>query len=110
MVGTAQSLLKQEYKDDISLEDAIGIVLRVMSKTMDSTTLGSEKRASSSSLIPFLFFLALTHATAVEFATLTLDPAVAHKPRAKLFRPAEIDALLKKHDLAKKEDDAEMKS
>jgi 20S proteasome subunit alpha 3 len=46
----------------------------------------------------------------VEFATLTLDPAIAHKPRAKLFRPAEIDALLKKHDLAKKEEDAEMKS
>lgn len=42
--GTAQSLLKQEYKDDISLDEAIGIVLRVMSKTMDSTTLGSEKR------------------------------------------------------------------
>lgn len=46
-VGTAQSLLKQEYKDDISIDDAIGLVLRVMSKTMDSTTLGNEKRASS---------------------------------------------------------------
>ena len=42
--GTAQSLLKQEYKDDISVEDAAALVLRVMSKTMDSTTLGSEKR------------------------------------------------------------------
>jgi 20S proteasome subunit alpha 3 len=38
-------LLKQEYKDDVTVEDAIGIILRVMSKTMDSTTLGSEKRA-----------------------------------------------------------------
>jgi 20S proteasome subunit alpha 3 len=44
--GTAQSLLKQEYKDDISVEEAIGLVLRVMSRTMDSTTLGSEKRRS----------------------------------------------------------------
>lgn len=44
--GTAQSLLKQEYKDDIEVKDAIGLVLRVMSKTMDSTTLGSEKRKS----------------------------------------------------------------
>lgn len=44
--GTAQSLLKQEYKDDIEVKDAIGLVLRVMSKTMDSTTLGSEKRES----------------------------------------------------------------
>lgn len=42
--GTAQSLLKQEYKDDISMEAAIALVLKVMSKTMDSTTLGSEKR------------------------------------------------------------------
>lgn len=42
--GTAQSLLKQEYKDEITLEGAIDLVLRVMSKTMDSTTLGSEKR------------------------------------------------------------------
>lgn len=42
--GTAQSLLKQDYKDDISLEEAIGLVLKTMSKTMDSTTLGSEKR------------------------------------------------------------------
>ena len=42
--GTATSLLKQEYKEDISVEDAIELVLKVMSKTMDSTTLGSEKR------------------------------------------------------------------
>ena len=41
--GTAQSLLKQEYKDDIEVKDAIGLALRTMSKTMDSTTLGSEK-------------------------------------------------------------------
>src|SRR5712671_1636898 len=44
--GTAQSLLKQEYKDDITVEEAIGLVMRTMSKTMDSTTLGSEKRMS----------------------------------------------------------------
>jgi 20S proteasome subunit alpha 3 len=43
--GTAQSLLKQEYKEDIKVEDAIALVMKVMSKTMDSTTLGSEKRA-----------------------------------------------------------------
>ena len=44
--GTAQSLLKQEYKDEITLEEAIGLVLKTLSKTMDSTTLGSEKRES----------------------------------------------------------------
>jgi len=36
--------LKQEYKDDIAIKDAIGLVLRTMSKTMDSTSLSSEKR------------------------------------------------------------------
>lgn len=41
---SAQSLLKQDYKDDITLEDAKALALKIMSKTMDSTKLGSEKR------------------------------------------------------------------
>ncbi|ETW80997.1 threonine protease T1 [Heterobasidion irregulare TC 32-1] len=85
--GTAQSLLKQEYKDDITVEEAIGLVMRTMSKTMDSTTLGSEK---------------------LEFATLTLDP-VTKEPKAKIYKPSEIDAVLQKHGLAKKDGDTEMK-
>ncbi|EIW82829.1 N-terminal nucleophile aminohydrolase [Coniophora puteana RWD-64-598 SS2] len=85
--GTAQSLLKQEYKDDILVKDAIGLVLRIMSKTMDSTTLGSEK---------------------LEFAVLTYDEE-AKAPKAKIYKPGEIDALLQAEGLAKKEDD-EMKS
>ena len=44
----------------------------------------------------------------VEFATLTLD--AEQQPKAKIYRPAEIDALLKKHDLAKKDEEAETKS
>jgi 20S proteasome subunit alpha 3 len=44
----------------------------------------------------------------VEFATLKLD--AEKQPKAKIYRPAEIDALLKKHDLAKKDEDTEMKS
>ena len=52
--GTAQSLLKQEYKDDISIEEAVGLAVRVMSKTMDSTTLGSEKRELLVALVVFL--------------------------------------------------------
>jgi 20S proteasome subunit alpha 3 len=44
----------------------------------------------------------------VEFATLTLDPETK-KPKAKIYRPAEVDALLAKHGLAKKDDkDTEM--
>ena len=45
----------------------------------------------------------------MEFATLTVDP-VTKKPKSKIYRPAEVDALLKKHDLAKKDEDAEMKT
>ncbi|KAI9572191.1 N-terminal nucleophile aminohydrolase [Boletus coccyginus] len=86
--GTAQSLLKQEYKDDLGVDEAIGLVLRVMSRTMDSTTLGSEK---------------------LEFAVLTYDE-VAKQAKAKIYKPSEIDALLKVHDLAKKNEDAETKS
>ncbi|KAH0589595.1 hypothetical protein H2248_005327 [Termitomyces sp. 'cryptogamus'] len=78
--GTAQSLLKQEYKDTIEVKDAIGLVLRTMSKTMDSTTLSSEK---------------------LEFAVLNLDPETK-QPKAKIYRPAEIDALLVAENLTKK--------
>jgi len=86
--STAQSLLKQEYKVDMAVDEAIGLVLKVMSRTMDSTTLGSEK---------------------LEFAVLTYDEATK-QPKAKIYRPSEIDALLKVHDLAKKDQDVEMKS
>lgn len=34
----------------------------------------------------------------------------AKQPKAKIYRPSEIDTLLKAHDLAKKDQDTEMKS
>ena len=40
---------------------------------------------------------------------MTLDPKTK-TPVAKIYRPVEVDALLKKYDLAKKDDDVEMKS
>ena len=48
----------------------------------------------------------LTSFSAVEFATLTLD--ANKKPKAKIYKPSEIDALLQKHGLGKKDEDAEM--
>jgi hypothetical protein len=45
----------------------------------------------------------------VEFAVLTLDKATK-QPHAKIYRPAEVDALLAKHGLGKKEEDAEMRA
>ena len=44
----------------------------------------------------------------VEFAVLTLDPKTK-KPKAKIYKPAEIDALLLSEGLMKKDEDAEMK-
>lgn len=43
---------------------------------------------------------------AVEFAVLTLDPDTK-KPKAKIYRPSEIDALLQSEGL--KKEDEEMK-
>jgi 20S proteasome subunit alpha 3 len=102
--GTAQSLLKQEYKDDIVVKDAIGLVLRTMSKTMDSTTLNSEKRERPG----WLSFVPCWHDVLVEFAVLTLDPETK-QPKAKIYRPHEIDALLSSEGLTKKDEDTEMK-
>ncbi|CAD6577746.1 MAG: hypothetical protein TREMPRED_002028 [Tremellales sp. Tagirdzhanova-0007] len=75
--SSAASLLKQDYKDDLSLEDARDLCLKVMSKTMDSTKLSSDK---------------------LEFATMTLHPK-SKQPLAKIYRPAELDALLREMEL-----------
>uniref|UniRef100_A0A2P2N5Y6 Proteasome subunit alpha type n=1 Tax=Rhizophora mucronata TaxID=61149 RepID=A0A2P2N5Y6_RHIMU len=39
----AQSMLKQDYKDDISREGAVQMALKVLSKTMDNTSLTPDK-------------------------------------------------------------------
>lgn len=80
--ASAQTLLKQDYKDDITLDQACDLAMKVLSKTMDSTTLTSEK---------------------LEFATVSLnkDQNVCHK----IWTPSDIDQLLKKTGLGKVDDD-----
>ena len=39
----AQSVLKSEYKDDMTLDKAIGLALRVLAKSVDSVALSSKK-------------------------------------------------------------------
>jgi len=39
----AQNILKQDYKEDCSLEEAKKLIIKVLMKTMDSTTLSPEK-------------------------------------------------------------------
>jgi 20S proteasome subunit alpha 3 len=41
--AAATSVLQSDYNDDISLEDAVKLVIKVLSKTMDSTTLSPDK-------------------------------------------------------------------
>ncbi|TYJ57352.1 hypothetical protein B9479_001891 [Cryptococcus floricola] len=81
--SSATSLLKQDYKEDLSLEDAKALCLKVMSKTMDSTKLSSEK---------------------LEFATMTLD-GKTQQPLAKIFRASELDELLQKLELGGTQED-----
>jgi 20S proteasome subunit alpha 3 len=48
--STATSLLRQDYKEDIGLEEALELAVKVLSKTMDSTTLDHEKGTSNLTL------------------------------------------------------------
>lgn len=41
--NSAQSLLKQDYNEDMDLKEACGLAVKVLSKTMDSSKLTSEK-------------------------------------------------------------------
>ncbi len=41
--ASAQSLLKQDYKEECTLKEACDLAVKVLSKTMESTTLSSEK-------------------------------------------------------------------
>jgi 20S proteasome subunit alpha 3 len=48
--ASAQSLLKQDYKEDCDLKEACAMAVKVLSKTMDSTKLSSEKSEAPSFL------------------------------------------------------------
>ena len=45
--ASAQSLLKQDYKEEMKLKEACGLAVKVLSKTMDAQKLSSEKSKSS---------------------------------------------------------------
>ncbi|KNZ56064.1 20S proteasome subunit alpha 3 [Puccinia sorghi] len=77
--STATSLLRQDYKDSMDLDEAIGLALKVLSKTMDDTTLSSDR---------------------VEFAVISTDEETG-QPHVRIYKPAEIDELLKAQGLTK---------
>jgi 20S proteasome subunit alpha 3 len=75
---SAQSILKQDYKEDMTLEEAEGLAVKVLSKTMDSSKLSSEK---------------------IEFAT--VGQSASGQIIQRMWSGEEVDALLEKHGLAK---------
>ena len=95
--ASAQSLLKQDYKEECDLKEACGMAVKVLSKTMDSTKLSSEKSKKPSSISRNT----ANHLT-VEFATVgkTKDGTIYHH----LWSGDEIMSLLKEHGLAKEDE------
>lgn len=83
--ASAQSLLKQDYKEDCDLKEACAMAVKVLSKTMDSTKLSSEKSKFLGDLFCILFrFIILTFVLyVVEFATVgkTRDGKIYHQDR-----------------------------
>ncbi|PLW18966.1 hypothetical protein PCANC_11839 [Puccinia coronata f. sp. avenae] len=77
--STATSLLRQDYKDTMDLDEAIVLALKVLSKTMDDTSLSSDR---------------------VEFAVISTDEET-DQPHVRIYKPAEIDELLKAQGLTK---------
>ena len=82
--GTATSLLKQEYKDDMDVKQALGLAARVLSKTMDTTSMESDK---------------------LEFAVLKRHERT-QEPQPYILESSDIDRVLQLHNLAKVPEDA----
>lgn len=100
--ASAQSLLKQDYKEDCSLKEACALAVKVLSKTMDSTKLSPEKSELLTPELSFGFKNRANGLETVEFATVgkTAEGKIYHR----LWTADEIMTLLKENDLAKDED------
>jgi hypothetical protein len=92
--GTAQSSPKYDYKDDIRVEDSAVLV-----SARRWTALPSAVNKASHILVTQNF--ASRPDLPVESATLAVDPGL-REPKSKVYRPANVEALLKMHDLDKK--------
>jgi 20S proteasome subunit alpha 3 len=79
--ASAQTILKQDYKEDLNLSQACELAIKVLSKTMDSTTLTSEK---------------------LEFSTIGHRNGKVYQ---KIWKPSDIDVLLRTTGLGKVDQD-----
>ncbi len=55
--ASAQSLLKQDYKEGLKLKEACALAVKVLSKTMDAQKLSSEKSTLSPTIAPLPTFI-----------------------------------------------------
>ncbi|KJE92999.1 proteasome alpha 4 subunit [Capsaspora owczarzaki ATCC 30864] len=78
---SVQSLLKQDYKEELTLQQAKLLAIKVLSKTLDSTTLTSEK---------------------LEFATITREAGSTY---FRMLKDSEIDTLLAQGKLEREEEE-----
>lgn len=78
--NSAQSMLKQDYKEDLSLHDAAVLALKIMGKSMDSTTLSSDKRKK----IIFFFLIDLVEMALIKRVD---DKTVIHQLKTEQIDP-----------------------
>ncbi|RLV95940.1 Proteasome subunit alpha type-3 [Spathaspora sp. JA1] len=71
--SAAQTLLKKDYKDDMTLKEACELAIKVLSKTMDASNINSEK---------------------LEFATLSLSKIEPGKVIHKIWNDGQVNSLI----------------
>ena len=81
---TAQSILKSQYKDEMSATDAMDLTVKVLCKTLDSTSLSPDK---------------------LEFSVLQYNEE--YGPRVRILTKNEVEKLLKRYEETIKADAAE---
>ena len=72
---TAQSILKSQYKDDMTATEAMDLTVKVLCKTLDSTSLSADK---------------------LEFAVLQYREE--YGPKVRILTAAEVDKLMKRYE------------
>ena len=92
----AQSILRADYKPEINIEEALKLAVKVMAKTMDSTSLNSEKCIARTFNIAHTL---LYYCFSMLFDFLVVEFAYVHKTKAgvqlKQLTNVELDKLLK---------------
>ena len=87
----AVSMLKQDYKEDCSLKEALALAVKVMSKSLDSTKMAPDKGID----IVRVFFAWCLLIFEVELSTLTREN---EKVKIRVLPSAEVQRLIKDYE------------